>query len=1743
MIKAYRPLSVDELLHALVVEECDEPPRKLDRSALVQPKVLLDVCAGLVTIERSSKTVRFIHASAHEFISALQSEHEYMCLSTSADRNILKACINYMSFETFATGPSASDEDLELRLREYPFLTYSAQFWGRHLAKAEDAELEKAALELLDSEEVMMALNQVAHLSNFKFPGYSQLFPKEVTPLHLASSFGLFSIVVLFGAAHPKDLDKPDTFGWTALHRAAENGHEQIVKFLMEKNCDVNLAATFGGTALHRAAKNGHAPIATLLLGSEKILVDAQDNYGGTALHRAARGGHKMVAGLLFDNGADVNRKYSFIEALIMLKKHGFIDANATSRGYCYVDVWRSQDEAVARNEAEITASERLQGGTALHQAAGSGDEGVVRLLLQSGAMENALDNFGATPLHRAAYNGHVEIIKILRENAALLDQSFYHGAVTRDTVEKKAYREHFRAWKANDWVFRNMMGGPPLRQAAKNGQEQAVRLLLSYDPNPNAAGQFGGSVLHEAAQGGHTEILRLLLEKGADVDTVDESSTIHYGGTALHSAAAGGHLEVSRTLLKAGANINKYKGIGASHATPLYLATKGSHEALCLLLLDHGAENDPGTDYFGTTPFEEAAKQGNIKLMQLLVDHGVEELDKVGGQAAARGQLKVVKTLLQKGADPNRKMIYPPLRTRNERVMEMCPYETPLGAAISSADIATVNLLLSEGADPDMAWPRGERPLLLAISQLKGARRNIKHENWNAKEADLQAAYQEKDQEYEAIVKLLLQNGADIMAQDAEGNTPLHLAAQYGFDRLTALHLASGAHVNVLNSDHQSPLFLAAKKAHLPSLQLLLDAGARVEDGVSPLYEAASEEAAQLLLRHGAEISELDEKRSEGLITAASKGVKSVVEILLEMGEQIDKGDQWGQNALYHAIKKGQVESVRALLDHGAALEFEHRTYATTPLLAALDKFGGNEAVALLLIERGADINVKDSLYGRSILGMAAECGMETLVRLVLDRGLPIDSADNNGCTPLNLAASNKHDGIVQLLLQNGAQVDFTGPESDSSQDINHRRPRSTPLCVAAKYGYISTVRLLADAGAAIFGSTPDRHEDPFASVALGAHFDMLSLLLEIYSERKSNVMAPSPRQSESQDHSSAQQAVGTPTSDDTRLAASLSTALDRAVEWEDLKTVRFLLQRDAKPGNDWKRSKVLFPSHSSSNRAQMNVAIYSALLDAGAAFDVEEIFHTALDQAELGLAQRLLYRLRPSTTPCQQLDPSLSYVARMGWKEGFQRNNETPLSHAAEAGYEEIVQQLLEAGFDPDATVYNGTRPCTALTLAAENGHVAIVELLWRGGAKSKFLADPTQFLLGSEYERICALVAQDILDPNMTSENGERLLHRAAAHGHARAVQTLLSRGGDPRISTSITLQTPLHYAVRSRNPAILQYLFAHGAKPDIEARDAAGRTPLSYAAEEGYDAVVKCLLQHGAQTKTYSNTFPELPDKQVKKSKWNRSPLQQYTVLEQPNQGGFAPLHYAASFGNAVIATLLLSYGAVVDARDAVGRTTLMLAAQDGARSVVELLLLVHRADPAATDDEKRTPLHHAALGGRRGIVQLLLNTCTGRPAIDPGARDVEGKTALHYAARNGSAAVVRVLLRQCSPVKTDTDGGASMSTGMNMRSGKRLDPNVQDNKRGWTALHEAVEERNDEVVLVMVKCAEVDVCVKGKGKGQGQGNIDDDGDDDSDGNDGSDGNGKDTEEGETPLAIARRKREREIEDMLERRMEG
>ena len=99
----------------------------------------------------------------------------------------------------------------------------------------------------------------------------------------------------------------------------------------------------------------------------------------------------------------------------------------------------------------------------------------------------------------------------------------------------------------------------------------------------------------------------------------------------------------------------------------------------------------------------------------------------------------------------------------------------------------------------------------------------------------------------------------------------------------------------------------------------------------------------------------------------------------------------------------------------------------------------------------------------------------------------------------------------------------------------------------------------------------------------------------------------------------------------------------------------------------------------------------------------------------------------------------------------------------------------------------------------------------------------------------------------DPGVRDVHSERTpLHRAARHGHADVVNTLLAAGAD-RECRDDTQRTPLHYAAYCGRAEVVNSLLAAGA--DRECWDDTKMTPLHYAARHGHAEVVSTLVDAG------------------------------------------------------------------------------------------------------------------------------------------------------------------------------------------------------------------------------------------------------------------------------------------------------
>ena len=168
------------------------------------------------------------------------------------------------------------------------------------------------------------------------------------------------------------------------------------------------------------------------------------------------------------------------------------------------------------------------------------------------------------------------------------------------------------------------------------------------------------------------------------------------------------------------------------------------------------------------------------------------------------------------------------------------------------------------------------------------------------------------------AEVEALLAKGASINAQDKAGMTPLHHAAFMNRKDAAEVLLAKGAHVNARDERGSTPLHLAAHDGNKDTAELLLikgaDINAKDKYGQTPLHSAAAEawdkdkkDIAELLLDKGADINAQDENGWTSLHQAASDNRKDVAEVLLAKGANANAKDKKGETPLSEALRSAE--------------------------------------------------------------------------------------------------------------------------------------------------------------------------------------------------------------------------------------------------------------------------------------------------------------------------------------------------------------------------------------------------------------------------------------------------------------------------------------------------------------------------------------------------------------------------------------------------------------------------------------------------------------------------------------------------------------------------------------------------------------------------------------------------------------------------------------------------------------------
>lgn len=100
------------------------------------------------------------------------------------------------------------------------------------------------------------------------------------------------------------DVNVQDWEGYTALMKAARNGHVAVCQALLDGRADVNKMNSIGNTALHLACLNGYKDVVHLLINSGSD-VNKRNIYGQTPSHCGASKGHVPVLEVLSTHGSD----------------------------------------------------------------------------------------------------------------------------------------------------------------------------------------------------------------------------------------------------------------------------------------------------------------------------------------------------------------------------------------------------------------------------------------------------------------------------------------------------------------------------------------------------------------------------------------------------------------------------------------------------------------------------------------------------------------------------------------------------------------------------------------------------------------------------------------------------------------------------------------------------------------------------------------------------------------------------------------------------------------------------------------------------------------------------------------------------------------------------------------------------------------------------------------------------------------------------------------------------------------------------------------------------------------------------------------------------------------------------------------------------------------------------------------------------------------------------------------------
>jgi ankyrin repeat protein len=268
----------------------------------------------------------------------------------------------------------------------------------------------------------------------------------------------------------------------------------------------------------------------------------------------------------------------------------------------------------------------------------------------------------------------------------------------------------------------------------------------------------------------------------------------------------------------------------------------------------------------------------------------------------------------------------------------------------------------------------------------------------------------------HEHIVKLLIESGADVSAQDGEGGNALQDALDGGYERIVKLLLDSGADVNTQGGRYGNMLQAASARGHERIVKLLLDRGTDVN-------------------AHGGSYG-------NALTAAAAGGHERIVKLLLDKGANVNCLGGWYGSFLNILAFQGYTHLLRLVYEQYHAIRNLVDSHGRTALQLAARN--GHIDTFKYLISLGLDPETEDA-KGDRLLHYASSGSSLQVLNVVLEES-PTSSPQSGHWTPLHWACRTGNPDVVERLIKEGLR----------SECVTLRQPEGqwSPISIAIFHG-----------------------------------------------------------------------------------------------------------------------------------------------------------------------------------------------------------------------------------------------------------------------------------------------------------------------------------------------------------------------------------------------------------------------------------------------------------------------------------------------------------------------------------------------------------------------------------------------------------------------------------------------------------------------------------------------------------------